>query len=195
MVSPAQYQQYLQARLNQNTPNQIASPSPSSLNPNSNLQQGQQRNSPVVRTQPLASRSPMPANAQTTPQMIHPQQQTFSYALPQNQYAHLRHAQMMQHSHIAAGGTQATGQQGQFQGVQGNQDQNQAHQNMAPQMISPYPIFNVNYGQMSMNVPMQTGRVQPGYQWPMGMGRGMPVGNMAGHQMQLNAGKPAQPAP
>ena len=55
----------------------------------------------------------------------------------------------------------------------------QAHAHaQALQMMPGYPMFNVNYAQMGMNVPMQ-GRF-PGYQWPAAMGFRRPVNGGVG---------------
>lgn len=163
-------------------------------------QAAQQRNSPHHVNQPLAARSPMPANAQAVPQMA----QGYPYAAmaqAQSQYnpAHLRpvvpgHPHMM--SHLANGGAQAgamlaQGQPGQptpEQAAQAQQQQQQQQQHAAAAMMPPgYAMYN--YAQMGMN--MQHGRV-PQYQWPVNMGRGVAPANMLqqhAQQMQMGTGK------
>jgi hypothetical protein len=70
------------------------------------------------------------------------------------------------------------------------QAQAQAHA-QALQMMSGYPMFNMNYAaQMGMNVPMQ-GRLPPGYQWPATMGFRRPVNGVNGMNVQVN-GQAAQ---
>ncbi|KAI0796211.1 Spt20 family-domain-containing protein [Abortiporus biennis] len=161
-----------------------------------------QRNSPMIGSQQLASRSPMPS-ATPQPPMAHPQQQSYNYVAMTSQYnaqfrpmAHGQaHPQMIQH-HLAAPGVQPNaGQQGQV--VQGTQDQ--AH---AAQLMTQYPhMFPVNYAQMNMNLAtaQAQGRLQHQQFWQVNpMNRGMPVANaqhMAGHPQQMPLGAAGKVVP
>lgn len=154
-----------------------------------------QRNSPMIATQQLAARSPMPQH-QPSQQMPHPGQQ-FNYAA-MNQYNQMRaaaaaghapHGQLMPHHMVnGAAANAAAGQSG-----QATQDQ-QVHP--TAQMVASYQaahMFNMNYPQMQMNMGvggMPRAGVPAGY-WSVGVGRGMPMAN-GQHQMPGMAGHPQQ---
>ena len=174
------------------------------------------RPSPLGGNTPQASRSPMPPAQQPgVVAGQHPQQPTtvqqmqYNYA---NQYNLARMAAMSQNPTALAAmhalQTQAQAQQQaqtqtqsqqspqtpQMQAATPEQHQAQAQTQVqahahaqALQMMPPYPMFNMNYAQLGMNVPMQ-GRLPPGYRWPATF-RG-PV-NGVGMNVQVN-GQAAQ---
>lgn len=180
--------QRLAAAQNQNgraTPQ--GQPSRSPMNPNATTTV--QRGSPLVTNQPANSRSPMP-NSQPVPQLTHPNQHANFSAMAQNHYslAHLRAIPNGQHlqPHMVNGVPQPGGPSPITQGqqMQSSQD-HQGH----PQLMAQYqPVYH--YAQMNYGIPPN--RIPPGYAWPVGMGRGVPVSGQ--HQMpgMANAAHPQQ---
>ena len=88
----------------------------------------------------------------------------------QSQQAQAQAQQQAQQQAQTQGQSQQPSQTPQMQAATPEQQQAQAHAHaQAIQMMSGYPMFNVNYAaQMGMNVPIQ-GRFPPGYQWPATM--------------------------
>ena len=170
-------QQRLSAGQNQNG---RVTPSRSPMNPNPTAAQ---RNGSGNNPPPPNSHSPMPPNAQSIPQMIHPSQHP-NFAMTQSQINMAAQAQMRaQFPTMANGGSSNMPPQG----------QTPEQQHVAAAMMQQYPMYS--YPGVPPNFRIQPGQIPPG-SYPSW--RGMPVnGQIPGmvpngvgaHPQQMHVGK------
>ena len=182
---------------------------------NSQLAGNVARPSPLRGNTPQTSRSPMPPQQPGVVAGQHPQQPAtvqqmpsqpmYNYAAVSPYVARMTamsqnpstlaamHALQAQQQAQAQSQPQQPSQTPHMQAATPEQQQAQAQAHaQALQMMSRYPMFNVNYAQMGVNMPMQGG-LTPAYQWTPAMGFRRPVNGVGvnGMNAQVN-GQAAQ---
>ena len=174
--------------LSGNTPQASRSPMPPAQQPGVGAGQHPQQAATVQQMQP----QPMYnfANQYNMARMM-PQNPSTLAAMHAMQAQQAQAQQQAQQQAQTQTQSQQSAQNPQMQAATPEQQQQaQAHAHaQALQMMSGYPMFNMNYA-AQMGVPMQ-GRLPPTYQWTTTMGFRRPVNGMNGMNVQVN-GQTAQ---